>query len=244
MDGTFVKELAERVASPGTTPGGISAIPPGWTLHDEHASIKAGPTAAAVKVATLGALLEYVRANRDALPLDKLVAHVATPQIVRILGPIRERARDREVFLEANASNLLDNFAGRFMAQEEFIIGLQTRFENAKDRATVLALASSMTTEAVHTSSDDGIGQTVTAKAGVALKATVPVPNPVTLRPFRTFREVTQPDSLFVLRVNPSMQLGLFEADGGAWQLEAINSVAAFVVNRLSMAEVHVAVLA
>lgn len=243
MDGQAVNNLRDSFAQPKEV-GGLIARPNGWTFDDPQALIKPGPAATAVQVWSLGALLEYMRANRDALPLDKLVMHVVNPDVVRLLGPIRERSRDREVFVQANAANLLDNFSGLWKSQEEFIIGLQTRFTDAGDRTKVLQLASAMTREEVTTSGDDGIGQTVTAKAGVALKATVPVPNPVTLQPFRTFREVPQPSSLFVLRVSQSMQLGLFEADGGAWQLEAINSIAAHLYNRLASAQIDVAVLA
>jgi len=224
FDGTAVKALAEHTRKPVEL-GDLIAVPNDWQVHDPEALIKPAPTADKLAVYTLGAVRDYLTANRDALPLETLVVHVVSPQIVRISGPIQNRARNRESYVEATAQNLLDGFAGKFMSQEEFIIGLQTRFDNAADRSAVLALASTMTAEAVNTSADDGIGQTVTAKAGVALKATVPVPNPVTLRPFRTFREVTQPQSLFVLRVNQSMQLGLFEADGGAWRLEAIAAV-------------------
>lgn len=232
MDGTAVTALAAQVRKPQEI-GQLVATPNDWHLHDPLSLVKPEPAATALPVYSLGALRDYLVANRDGLTVEALVVHVVSPQIVRVLGPIRSRARDREEFVQAKADNLLDNFVGKWMAQEEFIIGLQTRFDNAGDRQAVVALASTMTQEAVNTSADDGIGQTVTAKAGVALKATVPVPNPVTLRPFRTFREVQQPDSLFVLRVNQSMQLGLFEADGGAWRLAAVEHTAAWLHQQL-----------
>lgn len=225
MENGVITELAAELRRPQTI-GDVIAAPTDWTLHDPRTLIKAGPTAEALKVYSLGALRDYLTANRDTLTLETLVVHVVSPQVVRLSGPLQERARNRESYLEATAHNLLDTFVGRFLSQEEFIIGLQTRFVGAVDRDKVLALASTMTTEAVSTSSDDGFGQTVSAKAGVALKSTVPVPNPVTLRPFRTFREIEQPDSLFVLRVSPRSELGLFEADGGAWRLEAVERIA------------------
>lgn len=232
MDGAFVKELAERFAAPEEATvdtGRLLVTPHGWNVHDPAALIKPGPTADKLAVYTLGAVVDYLKANKDTLDLSKLMVHVVSPQIVRLSGPLLERARNRETYVEATAQNLTDTFLGKFMSQEEFIIGLQTRFDNALDRQAVLALASTMTAEAVNTSADDGIGQTVTARAGVALKSTVSVPNPVRLTPFRTFREVMQPESLFVLRVNQSMQLGLFEADGGAWRLKAIEDVATWL---------------
>ena len=54
------------------------------------------------------------------------------------------------------------------------------------------------------------------------------VPNPVTLRPYRTFTEVTQPESEFVFRMKDdsmSVYCALFEADGGAWKREAMKNI-------------------
>jgi hypothetical protein len=230
MDGTFVKEIAERVAVPAHTAGGLTIVPAGWTLHDEHAYVRPGPAAEALAVYSLGALREYVKANRDALDVSKLVVHVVSPQIVRLVGPIQERARTREVYVQATAQNLTDGFLGKFMAIDEFLVGLQTRFIVEEVAAAVLKLLGNVKHETVKTSADDGITQTVSAKAGVVLLADAVVPNPVVLVPYRTFREVTQPNSIFVLRVNQGRpgglpEVGLFEADGGAWRLIALDRV-------------------
>lgn len=230
MDGSFIKEIADRLAVPAQTAGGLTIVPQGWTLHDEHAHVKPGPTADALAVYSLGAVRDYVMANRDALDLSKVVAHVVSPQIVRLVGPIQERARNREVYVTASAVNLTDTFLGKFMPIDEFIVGLQTRFIVESVAANVLKLIGNIKHEMVKTSADDGITQTVSAKAGVVLQADAAVPNPITLVPYRTFREVTQPNSLFVLRVNSGRvgglpEVGLFEADGGAWRLIAVDRV-------------------
>lgn len=73
------------------------------------------------------------------------------------------------------------------------------------------------------------INQTTTVKSGVASLAKATAPNPVTLRPYRTFTEVAQPSSQFVLRINKEAELALFEADGGKWKLEAIKNIADYL---------------
>lgn len=70
---------------------------------------------------------------------------------------------------------------------------------------------------------------TLTMKSGVASLAKATAPNPVTLRPYRTFTEVAQPSSQFVLRINKDAELALFEADGGKWKLEAIKNIADYL---------------
>lgn len=230
MDGTAIKELDERFREPGVVGDGFIAIPNGWNVADPAALVKPGPTAEALAVYSLGALRDYVVANRDGLKLEALVAHVVSPQIVRLAGPLQERARNREAYVIANAANLTDGFLGKFMAVEEFIVGLQTRFASSPDALAVLKLLSTIKHEQVRTSQDDGVTQVVSAKVGVVMVQDTPVPNPVALVPFRTFREVDQPTSPFVLRVNSNgtnalPTVGLFEADGGAWRLDAVARV-------------------
>lgn len=238
MDGAAVKELAARFREPKEI-GGFIVRPNDWSADDPTALVKAGPSAESLKVYSLGAIRDYIKANRDALPLASLVVHVVSPQVVRVLGPIQSRARNREGFIEATAHNLTDGFLGKFTAIEEFIVGLQTRFALSDDRTQVLRLLSNVKHETVKTSQDDGMTQVVQAKAGVVLQQEVPVPNPVTLTPYRTFREVTQPSSLFVLRVNSGRagglpEVGLFEADGGAWRLLAVEAIRDWLLHELA----------
>ena len=229
MDGDAVKQLALHFRQPAGLADGFLGVPLDWKIVDPKSVIAAGPTAEPLAVYSLGAIRDYVTANRDAVELGKVVAHVVSPQIVALSGPLQERARNRETYVKATALNLTDGFLGRFMAIDEFIIGLLTRFAESDDRAKVLKLLGNVKHEQVKTSQDDGVTQTVSAKVGIVLSADVPVPNPITLVPYRTFREVEQPSSLFVLRVNWKSSgmpdVGLFEAGGGAWRLIAIDKV-------------------
>ena len=87
--------------------------------------------------------------------------------------------------------------------------------------AYLLDLLSRMTNENSVSTNDNGVTQTVEARQGVALNALVEIKPRVMLRPFRTFLEVEQPESEFLLRVDPDEGIGFFEADGGIWKLEA-----------------------
>jgi hypothetical protein len=88
--------------------------------------------------------------------------------------------------------------------------------------------------ENVRSIGDDGVSQSVTAKTGVATVEDVKVPNPVLLSPYRTFVEVTQPESAFVFRMKNGPVAALFEADGGAWRNAAIDAVADYLADELS----------
>ena len=69
-------------------------------------------------------------------------------------------------------------------------------------------------------------------KSGVTTKAEVIVPNPVVLKPFRTFSEADQPESKFVFRLHKDddgVTAALIEADGGAWKVQAMQNIAAYL---------------
>lgn len=193
-------------------------------LH--HLPLKEEAEPKPLAVSTLAALAEYVRANRDKLETGELVLHVASPTEVRLLGPLTGERRQRFAYVAATCVDLGRGFLGGYHEHEGFVVGLQARFVDAGDRASVLAFTRSIKSEVTDETEDDGITQRVTVKRGNHLGATAPVPNPVTLAPYRTFREVAQPESAFVLRVIDGPKVGLHEADGGAWALRAVERVA------------------
>lgn len=59
------------------------------------------------------------------------------------------------------------------------------------------------------------------------------VPNPVILRPCRTFTEIEQPYSPFILRVADGPKAALFCADSGAWKLEDIKKIKEYLSQKL-----------
>ena len=59
------------------------------------------------------------------------------------------------------------------------------------------------------------------------------VPNPVLLKPYRTFIEVQQPESAFIFRMQDGPRAALFEADGGAWRIEAMENIRAYLAKEL-----------
>ena len=120
-----------------------------------------------------------------------------------------------------------------FRDRETMLIQLRSLFLQTPDVAYLLDLLSKMSDEEKVTSQDNGVTQVVEARKGVALKEQVEVRPRVKLTPFRTFLEVDQPESEFLLRVGDGGQVGLFEADGGVWKLVAKRSIVAYLEERL-----------
>lgn len=124
-------------------------------------------------------------------------------------------------------------FREGFRDRETMLIQLRSLFLQTPDVAYLLDLLSKMSDEEKVTSQDNGVTQVVEARKGVALKEQVEVRPRVKLTPFRTFLEVDQPESEFLLRVGDGGRVGLFEADGGVWKLVAKRSIAAYLEGRL-----------
>lgn len=131
---------------------------------------------------------------------------------------------------EADVPGLRTGFRDR----ETALIELRSLFIPGKGTAYLLDLLSRMTDENSVSTQDNGVTQTVEARQGIALKERVEIRPRVVLQPFRTFLEVDQPESEFLLRVDAEKGIGLFEADGGVWKLEAKKNIAAYFAKNLS----------
>lgn len=122
---------------------------------------------------------------------------------------------------------------GRFMAYENAVIELRSLYIPNKGTEYLLKLLSSISNESKVTSSDNGVTQQVEARSGIALNSMVKIEPRVSLQPFRTFVEVAQPESEFLLRINDRGEIGFFPADGGVWKLEATRNVAGYFEEKL-----------
>jgi len=193
------------------------------------------PKATALNVNSLTGLLDYIKSNFDAESFAGTLVHVVSHDEVRLISNLLKDA-DRETYMVARAFSPKFNF-DRFYDHESFIIAIQSCFIQNEDAASILKVVGNIKDEAVRNYGDDGVSQQVTAKAGIANVADVRVPNPVMLAPYRTFVEVAQPVSKFVFRMrtgNREPECALFEADGGAWRLEAMQRVKKYLEQQLT----------
>lgn len=123
---------------------------------------------------------------------------------------------------------------GRSMSQEQAIVELQSLYAVTPDRDYLLSLLSRIDVNQGVSSVDNGISQEVSVKTGAVLKEQTMVQPIVHLQPYRTFLEVEQPASDFLLRLDKEGHPALYEADGGAWKLEAKRSIAAYLAEKLA----------
>ena len=182
---------------------------------------------------SLDALVKMVRTEAANLA-EPLYITVPDHLTVRCFGQPDPDARYfRQVYYEAAATDV-PGFRDGFREQEKAIIELRSRFAPGGGVDYLLDLLSRISKDSGVVTSDNGVSQTVEARQGIALKAAVQLRPRVPLRPFRTFQEVEQPESEFLLRMDEEGNIGLFEADGGMWKLKARETVKAFLEAALS----------
>lgn len=195
-----------------------------------------------LEVNTLTGFRDYIKSNFDVEMESCLLIHVAAHNHVALITELFGTDNSqRAAIVEACTGAILHHgfTFDRFMSIPEFIIGLQANFAHTDDRQTILELVSNIKAEQSQSYLDNGYSQEVTAKRGTgsSLSTKVQVPNPVTLKPYRTFLEVEQPESSFVFRLQSGHEgappaCGLFDASGGAWKLDAIIKVRAWLENQ------------
>lgn len=182
---------------------------------------------------SLDALVKLVQteaANMDS-PLYITIPNHLT---VRCFGqPDADARYFRQVYYEAKATDVPGWGESVQMGFEEMQIALRTRFQETPDALYAMKLLSDISTGSKVIYNNSGIATSVTAQKGVSLQTNETIRPLVTLRPYRTFQEVEQPESIFLIRVN-ERGISFTEADGGMWKLKAREIVKAFLEEKLA----------
>jgi hypothetical protein len=195
-----------------------------------------------IQITTLKALVDLVDAGFEGIGVDlgAVVVHVVNPKRVEVLAAQSDEYGRRPVYIVAEPLECKGFTFGEFMGHESFMIGLASNFQDTEDRDYLLKFAAKLSSASTVAVQDDGVSQQVYVAKGVVLKENETTRPRLVLAPFRTFPDIEeQPRSEYVFRLRPrDGQLpvcALFEADGGAWQLKAMDEVAAFLAGKVQI---------
>lgn len=183
------------------------------------------PMASSIKVNTLTALVDYIKGKPEELRESMILNVISPTEVSLISGLIGDR--DREVLMFANA--IVNEFQfDHYYDQERFLIELQANFLDTEDLQKLKMVSGNIQAGTTANYDDDGVSQKTTINTGIANKTDVIVPNPVSLRPYRTFGELMQPESDYVFRIKDTDKGPVFklvEADGGLWKNDAMRRI-------------------
>lgn len=229
MDRSFVEALVERTQfkRPHVVDGSMY-VPDDWSRE--------GPRIPEMlRSSTLTSIRDFVKAETPDIKEDTLIIHAVSPSQVTLMSLIASEVIDwqrrRTAYLTAEC--YAGPVFGHWDQPEDFIIWLLANFADSGDRDGLLELVSSMKSENVREDTDGGYAQEVVVRSGIASVAAQKVENPIKLQPFRTFPEIAQPESDFIVRFKsrdgqrPS--IALFETTSGQWQARALQSIKAWL---------------
>lgn len=193
---------------------------------------------------SLDALVTLVKteATEHDTPLYIAVPDCMTARCFGQAGDAEDRCW-RQAYYEAHATDVPGWEAKVTLGFEEAQIALRTRFQETPDTLYAMKLVSDISLGAKVIYNDNGIATTITTQKGVALQTNEQIRPLVKLRPYRTFQEVEQPESIFLIRVS-DRGISFIEADGGMWKLTARETIKKYLESRLeqevSEGSVHV----
>lgn len=192
------------------------------------------PMASELRVNTLTALVDYIKGKPEELR-ESMVLHIESPTQVRLYSGLIDE-RNREYLIASKA--IVNEFEfDKYYDQERFIIELQANFLETEDLNKIKMVAGNIQAGTTANYDDDGISQKTTISSGIANKTDVIVPNPVRLRPYRTFTEIEQPESSYIFRIKDSERgpaFKLVEADGGLWKNATMKKIKEYLEFELS----------
>lgn len=188
------------------------------------------PQVSAFTVRSLTGLVDYIKSEFD--NDDNLIVHVESPTEVHLFDAV-DTTGERRTYLHAKAM-LPEITFDRYLDREKFNIQLQSCFVQSADRDELLQLISSVVEDESVKMVDNGVSQQVVTKQGVSLEENTRTKSEYALKPFRTFAEVSQPMSTFILRLREGANAALYGADGGAWELTAISNIREYLADKLA----------
>lgn len=196
------------------------------------------PTQKHINVTTLTGVTNWLLSDDGDEARDKCIVHVHDHKRVSVYSYPDDYYRERHHFIEATSLN--DEFEfGRFMSVEDFVINASCKFVMDDALRNVIKVVSSLrATDVIHVE-DDGLSQKLTATRELNRIGEVKLEPFQILRPFRTFREIEQPESRFLLRIKRNgdelPRVALFNADNSEWKLVAMRSIVEFINEKLGL---------
>lgn len=195
------------------------------------------PVTTALYVADEESIVKMIRTEAIHLAdvnTPALFVNIPSPtNVVCFSQPDYEQRCHRTVYYSADATDVPGWDAKVTLGFEEAQIALRTRFQETPDSLYAMKLVNDISLGAKVIYNDNGVATTVTTQKGVALQTNEQIRPIVKLRPYRTFQEVEQPESTFLIRIS-DRGISFIEADGGMWRLTARNTIKAFLEENLA----------
>lgn len=227
-DGSAIKEV-ERIVQKSITVDGNDGYQ--YSTQQLH-PVYFQPRPATMSIQNLSGLVEYIKTNVDGLDFSNHIIQVKDETQVNLFSMIDGKDRKRDHIIQVQLDSSLKQFPyGEFMDLESFQIKTRSLMVMNESLQELLSFVATVSVDSGVQIDDDGVSQKVNTKLGMsgARVGKALAPSIVELAPYRTFREISQPESKFLFRMRPVEgkipTMAIFEADGGFWKIEAVNRI-------------------
>lgn len=232
----MIKEAIEKILTL-SRPEVVEVDGRQYVLKDRDPAIEVYPDP--LKINNLSGIVDYCSEAPEGI--KNFLIHVRDYDQVSVYIPMFSTFNIRPALIIALARPSGFHF-GRQYEYEDFVIAMHTCFVPNEDRDYILKFIGSVRVDASSKIDDDGISQTLTAKQGASsLVKDISIKNILTLKPYRTFSEIEQPESVFVFRMKVADGKPVFsihEADGAAWKQAAIERIKNYLLMRTGPQEI------
>jgi hypothetical protein len=209
-----------------------------FTGSNRPVRIPEEPEVATRIIKTLDGFVNYIN-NCDEWNTDEflsfgfqrkdLIIGIQSPTSVSLFSLAFGPRKQQENYIAAQAI-LNDTKSMRFLEQEEFITRIQTDFVQDEITEAILKIVGTLRYGKATTLDDDGVTQKVTAASGIERVSDVILPNPILLRPYRTFTEIEQPRARYILRVCGGSEdelptMSLHKVKDNLWEMRAMEGI-------------------
>lgn len=199
----------------------------GRTYTDKRIIPVERPRVKTLELTTLNSLVKLIQ-EESIDYITPLIVQVSSYDTVDVFAGIQAADRRRENPYRCKAETIRIQFDQK-LDYESMMIALKSKFVQTPELLELVKLLGSITEQNSAQVSDDGFSQNVVVRKGIALKDNKTINPIVKLKPYRTFAEIDQPESEFLLRLSDGANVALYEADGGAWKLEARKRIADYL---------------
>jgi hypothetical protein len=205
-----------------------------------HPVLPIAPIATPVlALSTLSGLVAAFMANVDKFStLGASAVQVESFDSVALVSLEADAWGRRHVWARAKSAEINPFKFDSYLEPEMFLITAQAGFMPVDGHYTnMLKLCSSLKAGSSVQVADDGYSQKVVIQEGGVQHGEVELPPRVSLRPYRTFREIDPVESDFLLRFKAQKDalptVALIAVDGGGWKTDTAHAVAAWLRGNL-----------
>ena len=205
-----------------------------------HEYILQTKTIQTLKTDSMQSIIDFLLSGE--LKNDLLFIHVVNEKDINLLSIVNAVTGHRDVYLNAESKFDAPRFFDEFWDLESFKIKLLTLCEQSEERDSLASDIVTIISDESQSITDTGVGIEVACKSGISLVGKKKLPQFVNLKPIRTFLEIDQVESQFLIRVKKEesgVKIGLMEYAKEMWKIEAKSRIKHWLKSELKDSKIR-----